>query len=504
MSSGCHLARWMLTLFLLVPLLTVERVDGGRAQESDLVLEQRTIEIEGMRPVGLSPDSRWLAATTFGMDELCVYDIETLATQSCANLESLDARLRFEDVSWSPDSTRLVLAERSFIYFRDGDLWVMDALTGELTNVTDDDFRGSMPLGESEPDADLSFDVAPTWTPDGSGITYSRSIWIDGEMQGNDIVTIPAEGGEVEQLTVIDRTRAGVAYYGMEWTRDGETLYYSVDNYEQQALTNGIYRYERSTGTARQILTPTDERGAPALLQVNAKGTHLLVWYPRAAGAFTNPGSIYQLFDLETMELIDLVVPGDDVPDHAWVNTVTFSPNGESLLMTTLHIDPPHQAWVMEIDTGETVQLVEELPGAEVMEVGTTPSWTEGGLIFIASTIGSGTLLRVAPEEAPVVTPPTADPRDILIHATPQATPIPVEGAFSAGDVAYVNDADVALRAAPSPESQVVLRLDFGSAVTVLGAAEESDGFRWIPVQDQATRTIGFVQEEFLSAEPIE
>jgi hypothetical protein len=110
---------FLLRLVSIVALMSVLVAAGWRAetaaqgrQPAQPAGSLQTIEVEGMRPIGLSPDGRLLAATDFGMDELCVYTVEPFAEQVCASMEPLVAGLRLEDVSWSPDSTRLVLAER--------------------------------------------------------------------------------------------------------------------------------------------------------------------------------------------------------------------------------------------------------------------------------------------------------------------------------------------------------------------------------------------------------
>ena len=53
----------------------------------------------------------------------------------------------------------------------------MDAVTGELTNVTEDGVNGRIPIFDTDEVefTELFIDVSPTWLPDSSGITFSRS-----------------------------------------------------------------------------------------------------------------------------------------------------------------------------------------------------------------------------------------------------------------------------------------------------------------------------------------
>jgi dipeptidyl aminopeptidase/acylaminoacyl peptidase len=114
------------------------------------VLDQRTIKLPDTRIISMSPDGRRIAGAqpVIGCQRgrLCVFAVTTLAQQSCVDLSPLEAGLRIEDVTWSPDGTRLAFAEDTFRVLRDGDLWVMDVATGALTNVDDDGFGGRVDL----------------------------------------------------------------------------------------------------------------------------------------------------------------------------------------------------------------------------------------------------------------------------------------------------------------------------------------------------------------------
>jgi hypothetical protein len=190
------------------------------AQNASPVLGQQSILLDNLIPLGLSPDGNLLAAANH--IELCTYQVPSMAQQVCADLEPLEAGLRVGDVSWSPDSTRLVLTEDSFRILRDGDLWVVDALTGELTNLTDDGFNDNLSIGDPGKMAGTTFyfDVAPAWSPDSEFITFSRTTFANGERAGNDIVTIPSAGGEPEVLLNVSPEEIGVAFFPMRWSPD--------------------------------------------------------------------------------------------------------------------------------------------------------------------------------------------------------------------------------------------------------------------------------------------
>ena len=95
----------------------------------------------------------------------------------------------------------------------------------------------------------------------------------------------------------------------------------------------------------------------------------------------------------------------------------------------------------------------------------------------------------------PEVGTPIAEPVD------PAATPARDWAGVAVGEVLLVTSPGVPVHASPSATAPAVLLLDQGAEVRVIGPPEEAEGILWIPVQDEATRTIGFVRAEFLAAE---
>src|SRR5215218_3361305 len=139
-------ARWgavVFSLLMLGPSL------GARAEQATptagiAVAEQREIELPDTRIIALSPDGTTVVAgkPSVGVDQLCTYDVATLAERACADLSVLDSGLRIEDVVWSPDSAKIAFSEEAFQRYKDGDIWVMDAATGALSDLTDEGVRG--------------------------------------------------------------------------------------------------------------------------------------------------------------------------------------------------------------------------------------------------------------------------------------------------------------------------------------------------------------------------
>ena len=174
------------TAGLALPAATSGGSPAPSAGDVPRLTDARPIRVEGARLISMSPDGRWIAAARpaigYQRGQLCVVDIETLLDRACADLSELGAGLRLEDVAWSPDSAHLAFSERTFVTYEDGDLWVMDAATGDLTNVDDDGFAGDVPILDPEGDAPtVTLPVNPAFSPDGSTLAFSRTVLERGE-----------------------------------------------------------------------------------------------------------------------------------------------------------------------------------------------------------------------------------------------------------------------------------------------------------------------------------
>lgn len=473
-----------------------------RAADTPRLIEQRPIEIPDSRIIAISPDGTAIAAADWDLKRLCIYEVETLAQRTCADLAPLKARLRLEDVVWSPDSSKLALAEESFKLLRDGDLWLMDAVTGQLTNLTDDGVNAGIPLGDRKVDFDeLFFDVSPTWLPDGSGITFSRTTWRTGEWAGNQIVTVPVTGGETELLTIVTLDTPGVVYYGMRWTADASQLFYSVNYPDVGNPDNGIWRVNADGLGAEKLVGADPELGPPVLGGVSPDGKTVLAYYAYAAdnvGPFRQ--NLYALFDVATGTLTPLTIQVPDAPEHTSIWPATLSPDGAFVLYASRFTNPEFQVFMTPVNGGEETNLVPEgLSGATVITLTARLTWAnDGTLLMGGSDPSSATLLTIegGTDLAPVaIATPVAPIED---QATPPLASSPAD--LQAGATVTVNDNDVPMRAAPSTGAQTVATLALGTELTVVGPPVEGDGFTWVPVTDPATGTIGYVRIEFITA----
>jgi len=141
--------------------------DGGPR-----VVDERAVDLEDGRIRALSPDGRRLLVERG--KRICVYDAGTLAEPTCVAWPG--EQLDFTSFVWSPDGERVAFTEDAYRFFVDGDVWVMEAATGRLTNLTDDGVDGGLTFEEDVPQR---IDTVPAWSPDGTELVFAR-----GTMEG--------------------------------------------------------------------------------------------------------------------------------------------------------------------------------------------------------------------------------------------------------------------------------------------------------------------------------
>jgi uncharacterized protein YgiM (DUF1202 family) len=74
------------------------------------------------------------------------------------------------------------------------------------------------------------------------------------------------------------------------------------------------------------------------------------------------------------------------------------------------------------------------------------------------------------------------------------------DGAFAIDDIVVTNDS-VNMRGTPGVEGELIITLNAGVELTIIGGPETADDYTWWQVQDQATGDEGWVVEDALDAQ---
>lgn len=376
------------TALLGLALLAASVVHAAEPGASPAIrlMDARRIELPGTRILSMSPDGSSIAAVRpavgYARGELCAFDVATLAERACASVADLGSTLRIEDVTWSPDSALLAFTANAFQTFRDGDLWLMDAATGQVRNLDDDGFEGSLPFGPDAPGPSITVDVAPTFSPDGRFVTFSRSTFQGGIPLGNDIASVPVEGGAPLRLAEVSPD-IGIAHFGMTWAPDASALYYSHQGKDPADRRNGIWRVAADGSDARLLVGVADpEIGPPAVAEMSPAGDRLVAWYPIASMRMSGHDAL-ALVDTHTGTVTPLVIEPSTSPIAA-IQMATFAPDGRSLLEVTVRTDPDHQVWVRDLASGVVTPLIADgLTMAGPPQYGMMPTWAANGTALV-------------------------------------------------------------------------------------------------------------------------
>lgn len=212
----------------------------------------------------LSPDGLHIAHTDG--QTLCVYAI-TGGTPVCGVTNAPVPPDR-SSVRWSPDSTRLAFAEDFPIRLIDADIWVMDAATGTLHDLTDDGVTGRIPIAEQTLRGPL--DVSPQWSADGTQLTFVRYTRPDPQFVAT-LCTVPAAGGPVVERERLPNIALDI--FALALSPDGTRLAFGTgtDTNDQNA---GVWVAGGDGTGARRLV----ERLIPAQVAFSPDGGRVLTF----------------------------------------------------------------------------------------------------------------------------------------------------------------------------------------------------------------------------------
>lgn len=381
--------RW--AAFVLAAVL-IPFPDWTAAQESPVAGPLQFFESVA-QPLSVSPDGTKIAVLD-PHTSLCVFALPAQQQIACASLEEQPVYPLATDIVWSPDGSRLAFTEMGYMTGDDSDLWVMDAQTGALTNLTDDGYIGSLLSLGDDASATFSVDSSPAWTPDGQSISFARSDIVDGERGGTALFAIPAAGGSPELLATVSETETGVVFYRSAWSADGAALFFTYNPPNPNDQNTGIWKYDAQTGQLTQLIESDERLGAPILLQASPAGDSLLIWYPAVLQGSDMADPLIRLIDSSTGEILPLELPPPDQATLPARIVATFSPDGAGLLFLLVPAGNLGQLWTADLATGEYTRVVDGIDDT-LLDPWFPLSWATNDLIAVQTGHGAVALTTI-------------------------------------------------------------------------------------------------------------
>jgi hypothetical protein len=342
------------------------------------------VSIENATILDRSPDGRWLIVYTYPNppeSEFCIYRSKNIEPVFCMP-EQQNEGITLRPVSWSPDSTKLVMTEYMTDIPIDTDIWVLNIETKNLENITDDGASGILTVHMDPPPY---LDNAPAWSPDGIWLAISRTTYdTDTLKYETALYKVPALGGEAEKIAVISDEAVAIPNGQLSWLKD-DSLIYTPRPDTISGKIQGLTAIHLDGSQDPEIL---EELGpdivGSSLLSVSPDSKHALVLHEVLHDPVTTYVNI-NLFNLVTGESTPLKKSTSSaIPE--WFkrsNWAAFSPDGSKVAFIYESPTPSAQWRLALMDIGSEEEVVLQSFDARKYYVNYPFRWCEDDAIMI-------------------------------------------------------------------------------------------------------------------------
>jgi Tol biopolymer transport system component len=311
------------------------------------VAEATAIDVGGRRVHSVSPDGTRAVVKGEGRDEVCIVALDGFASETCTDqISGLDV----SHIAWSPDSATVALTEDSARYMRDGDIWIIDAGSGQVRNLTDDSYAGAIPLSSDEegvPDP-LPVDYSPIFTTDGTAIIFARTEWGSGRGPSTDLYRVSLDGAQPERIARFGNEPL-VAWYGAIWVEDS-TLLISYGSSDRDEPRNGLWTVDVDSGDLEQVWHGNEQHYVVTPVAQRPDGSVVVV-FPVILSQYQASSDVCPAAVLDFQS-------GEAVPIRDGAGQCTrllgVSPDGALAIVSG---GPEHGFWTVNLDSLEATEF---------------------------------------------------------------------------------------------------------------------------------------------------
>jgi WD40 repeat protein len=289
----------------------------------------------------LAPNGEHFAHFSHNYEEICIY-ATTGEEERWITPPRDSRRIDLDTVRWSPDSRYLALTSDFYMTLNDSDLWLLDAETAMLQNLTDDQFPFSdSPIGEGA-NTTVPVDLMPVWSKDSSHMLFLRLTFVDTHLSSTDLYTISPDGSDLEQVGTL-KVAKGTAIRAFDWS--GSQIVYSLQGDD---TVNGVWISDLDGSNPRRVAA-TDLALVPYAVTFSPDAQYVLTYTPG-----------YLAPDLATYDPAlspsQVIALGNDtnqiISTETWVSGAGWAPGSPALAYLHVAGKPRGQACTCQQDRG--------------------------------------------------------------------------------------------------------------------------------------------------------